>query len=139
MAQAGKKEEEIYTLRYLQQLYQNQYTSIVNEMNRSMEYLNELNIAQKTIESTGELNGKGALIGLGAGMYITSSVKKINSILVGIGGGYVVEKSIDEAKQFTVARIERVTALFNRLVKSRNEVRNAAMDVSYRLDALSGK
>lgn len=139
MEQPGKKEEELYTLRYLQQLYQNQYTSVINEMNRSMEYLNELNVAQKTIESTDMINGKGALIGLGAGMYISSSVKKVSSILVGIGGGYIVEKSIDEAKQFISGRIERVTVLFNRLVKNRNEIRNAAMEVTYRLDALSSK
>lgn len=132
-----KKEEEIYSLRYLQQLYQNQYTSITTEMNRSLEYMGQLSEAQKTIENTGAIKGKDTLVDLGAGIFMNANVKKLDNVMVSIGAGYVAEKSIEDTKQFVAARIEKVNTLFNRLVKNRNELRNAIMEVNYRLDALN--
>lgn len=137
--EVGTKEEQAYTLQYLQQLYQNQYSAIANDMNRSVQYLNELNGVQKTLESAPMANGKDALISIGANAYINSKVKKLDSILVGVGAGYVVEKDIEEAKGFIVGKVEKVTALFNRLLKNRNELRDAIVDVTSRLDALNQK
>ena len=107
--EGGTREEQIYTLQYLQQLYQSQYTSIANDMNRSVEYLNELNGVQKTLENVPMVSGKDILVSLGGNAYITSKVKKLDSILVGVGAGYMVEKGVDDAKSFVASKIDKMT------------------------------
>ena len=112
---------------------------MANDMNRSVQYLNELNGVQKTLESAPMVSGKDTLISLGGNTYINSKVKKLDSILVGVGAGYMVEKDIEDAKRFVAAKIDKVTEMFNGLLKSRNELRDAIMDVTSRLNALNRK
>ena len=139
MAETPRKEDEVYSLRYLQQLYQNQYSAVSAEMNRSLEYLGQLNAAQKTMENSNSVKGKDTLLDLGAGVYMGANVKKSDSVLVNIGGSYLAEKSIEEAKLMMATRIEKMNTLFNKLVKNRNELRDAIVQVTRRLEELTHK
>ena len=138
--QGGRnREEELYTLGYMQQVYQNQYNSLVSEINRNVQYLNELSGLKKTLESSGMADNKDVLVNLGGGAYMNSRIKKFDSVLVEIGAGLVIEKRIDEAKLFVDSRIEKATQMFNSLVKNRNDLREAILDVAHRIDALDRK
>ncbi len=131
------REEELYTLSYMQQLYQSQHNAVVNEMNRVVQYLNELASLKKTLDDSGMLDGKDVLVSLGAGAYMNSRSDRLESVLVDIGAGYVVEKDIGAAKAFVDDRTQRSTQTFNNLVKNRNELRDAIIDVARRIDALN--
>ena len=131
------REEELYTLSYMQQLYQNQYSTIVSEINRDIQYLNELGALKKTLEGVELVMGRDVLVNLGANAYMNSRAEKLDSVLIDIGAGYVVEKSVDDAKLFVDARVERSTKMFNSLVKSRNELRDAIVEVARRIDTLN--
>ena len=134
---AGKRlEENADALRYLYQLYQGQYSALVNEMNRSLEYIRELNDAQKTLESMGSVAGRGSLVHAGASVYIEARIGDGGKVLVGIGGGFMAEKSLEEAKGFISGRIGRTTSVFNGLAKSRKDLGRAIMEISYRIEAL---
>jgi prefoldin alpha subunit len=130
------KEEELYTLRYLQQLYQGQYSGISNEMNQLLGHIGELEAALKTAENYNIVNGKNTLMHIGANVYLNANASKSETMLVGVGGGWMVEKSIDDSKLYVSKRIEKMTALFNRLSKDRKELENALMEVSQRLGRL---
>ncbi len=101
--------------------------------------MNDLNAAQKSLENSGIIGGREALVSLGGGVYITSKTKKLDNVIVGVGAGYMVEKNVEEAKRFVADRIERVTNVFNRLMKSRNDLRDAIMEVTYKIDELNRK
>ena len=131
------REEELYTLSYMQQLYQNQYSTIVSEINRDIQYLNELGALKKTLEGVELVMGRDVLVNLGANAYMNSRAEKLDSVLIDIGAGYVVEKSVDDATLFVDARVERSTKMFNSLVKSRNELRDAIVEVARRIDTLN--
>ncbi|MCL4379336.1 MAG: prefoldin subunit alpha [Candidatus Marsarchaeota archaeon] len=131
------REEELYTLSYMQQLYQNQYNAIVSEINRAVQYLNELAALRKTLDDSNMLNGKDVLVSLGAGAYMSSTAGRLGFVLVDIGAGHVVEKDIDSAKAFVDDRVQKSTKTFNNLVKNRNELRDAIIDVARRIDTLN--
>lgn len=138
--QGGRsREEELYTLGYMQQVYQNQYNSLVSEINRNVQYLNELSGLKKTLESSGMADNKDVLVNLGGGAYMNSRIKKLDSVLVEIGAGLVIEKRIEDARLFVDSRIEKATQMFNSLVKNRNDLRDAILDVAHRIDALDRK
>jgi prefoldin alpha subunit len=134
---APRVEDNIETLSYLSQLYQNQYAAITNEMNRNLEYIRELNEAQKSLENSNEISKKNALFHLGAGAYIDVKTDKVDRVLIGISGKYVIEKNIDDAKKYIAARIEKMNTIFNKLAKDRKELERALMEISYRAQMLT--
>ncbi len=134
--QAANPDEEMYTLRYLQQLYQSQYGALSSEINRVVSYLGELNAAQKAVESSDQISGREALVHLGANIYMAAKNKKLDNVVVSIGGGYLVEKTIIQVKQFLASKIERITEMFNKLIKNRNELAAALREISIKIDEI---
>lgn len=134
--EAMEKREDIYTLRYMQQLYQSQYGAVSGEVNRVVGYLEELNAAQKAVDNTDEIAGRGVLVHMGSGVYLNGKAGKMSSVIVSVGGGYLIEKDITEAKKYIASRIEHTTNVFNKLIKNRNELGAALREVSIRLEAM---
>jgi len=131
------KEEEFAGLSYLQQLYQNQYNSLARSINGALERLADLNSTHTTLEGMEKITGKPSLTPIGSDAYIFSTASTKQTLLVHVGASYLVEKTVDEAKGFISKLIERNTAFINGLIKNRNEVENALLGVSYRLDELN--
>lgn len=129
----GKGVEE---LRYIQQLYQNQYTIAGNSINLTLQALQELNSAQRTLENLNLANGKEVLTSLGAEVYTFGKISNINSVVVAVGGGYLIEKDVDSAKTYITVLIKRHTDSLNKLTKSRKEIESALIEISYKLDSM---
>jgi prefoldin subunit 5 len=53
-----------------------------------------------------------------------------------VGGGYLVEKDIDSAKERMAKIIKKRSDDLNRLMKSRKELEAALIEISYRLDGV---
>ncbi|MGA2799873.1 MAG: prefoldin subunit alpha [Candidatus Micrarchaeaceae archaeon] len=120
-------------LRYVQQVYQNQYAVATNSINMILQELQELNSAQKTLENVNLVEGKEALTSIGADTFFFSRVQSTKSVVMAVGGGYLVEKAIDSAKERTAKLIQVRTDRLNRIVKNRKELEAALIEISYRL------
>ncbi len=131
------KEEELYTLRYLQQLYRAQYSNISNEMNQLLGHIGELEAALKTADNYGIVNGRDTLMHIGANVYVKATASKSDTILVGVGGGWMVEKNIADSKLYISRRIGKMTDIFNRLSKDKKDLERALIEVSQRLETFS--
>lgn len=131
---AGLGPQGAEELRYMQQVYQNQYSVLSNSINMILRELQELNSAQRTLENIDLVEGKETLTGIGGDFYLVGSIKDPKSVLVGIGAGYVVEKETDPAKTFVANLIKKHTESLNRLTKNRRELENALIEISYRLE-----
>lgn len=129
----GSGKDELSELRYMQQVYQNQYSMVSNSINVVLRELQELGAAQKTLENMELVNGREVLTGIGGDFYISGSISSADNVLVGIGAGYVIEKDIDSAKAHAEELIKKHTEGLNRLTKSRKEIENALVEISYRM------
>ncbi len=123
-------------LRYMQQVYQNQYSIIGNSINAVLRELQELNSAQKTLENMNLVQGKETLTGIGGDFYLTGKIHDPNKVLVGVGAGYVIEKDADSAKTHVAGLIKNHTESLNRLTKNRKELEDALIEISYRLETI---
>ena len=130
------QEQDLETLRYLQQLYEGQYATISEGMNRSIQYMSELTQAQRTLDKIEIVRSKESLMHVGAGVYLSAKTKNAEKVTVNIGSGYMIEESVEDAKSFIASRLEKATAEFNRLAGSRKEIDNVLSDISRRIDAL---
>jgi prefoldin alpha subunit len=126
--------QSIEELRYMQQVYQNQYTMLGNSINMILRELQELNGAQKTLENIDLVKGKEILSGIGGDFYLIGKVQNPNSVLVGVGAGYVMEKDTDSAKTRVAELIKKHTDDLNRLTKNSKEIENALIEISYRME-----
>ncbi|MGI0100203.1 MAG: prefoldin subunit alpha [Candidatus Micrarchaeaceae archaeon] len=122
-------------LRYLQQLYQNQYALLGNSINAELGELQELNSAQRTLEGAGMLEGKDVLNPIGGGIYFQGRISDPKNVLVGVGAGYVVEMEVDPAKTYVAELIKKRTDGLNRLTKNRKELEAALVDISYNIES----
>lgn len=126
--------QSIEELRYLQQVYQNQYTVLSNSINMLLGGIRELNSAQKTLENLDLVKNKDTLTGIGGDFYLKGKVESTEKVLVGVGAGYVIEKDTDSAKTLVADLIKKNTDNLNRISKNRKELEGALIDISYRLD-----
>jgi prefoldin alpha subunit len=126
---------EIDELRYMQQVYQNQYAALNSSMNMHMQDLQMLSAVQRTLENSNMLKGKETLMHVGASVYMKTEVKDSGHAIVSVGGGYLVEKSIDEAKGYVSTMITKKTEVINGMSRSRKELQAALIEMSYKLDS----
>jgi prefoldin alpha subunit len=138
MTEEESKEEriaELNELGYARQVYQNQYALVNNSTQMVLQEMRELSASQHTLENMELLNGKESLISTGAGIYIRAVPKDTGAVLVEVGGNYVVEKSVDDAKVFVSKQVEMKTAILNKLLKNKRELESALIDIEYKMDS----
>lgn len=121
-------------LRYIQQVYQNQYALIGNNINLLVQEVQQLNSAQKTIENLDLVKGKEVITNIGSDFYIFGKVPSPDTVLVGVGAGYLIEKDPESAKEYVANLLKKRTESLNLLTKNRKELENALVEISYRLE-----
>lgn len=123
-------------LRYVQQIYQNQYNLLNNSINITLQELQESNSAQKTLESVDIIDGRELVTSIGGDFYAFSRMQNTKTFLVAVGANYLVEKDADSAKQHVADMIKKGNETLNKLLKNKKELEAALIDVSYRIDNL---
>ncbi|HVC58007.1 MAG TPA: prefoldin subunit alpha [Candidatus Acidoferrales bacterium] len=135
-AQRQPSEEE---LRYMYGVYQQQHGMITSTINMHMQDLQELNAAQRTLESSDMLNNKEMLTNIGADFFMKSKLTEANTVVVGVGSDYMVEKDVASAKAFVAKRIQVKSEILNKLGKNKKELEGAMVDIGYRLGQGAGR
>jgi prefoldin alpha subunit len=130
------KVEELEELRYIQQVYQNQLGVISNSINIGLQELREMGAAQKTIEEIDRIKDRSVLTNIGGDFYLNSKIWDEKTVIVGVGARYLIEKDLDSAKAFVSALVNKKTALLDKMIKKREELDAALIDVTYRIDSL---
>ncbi len=128
------KRQQLEELKYIQKFYQNQYAVVNNSVNMTLQDLQELNSAQKTLESAELLKGKELITCVGGDFYAFSAIKNPSTFLVAVGANYLVEKDVDSSKTHVANLIQKKNENLNRLMKSKKEVEAALIEVNYRVD-----
>jgi prefoldin alpha subunit len=121
-------------LRYMSQVYQGQYDTIVREINAKIAQVKELNGAQQALERMEVIGGSKALTPVGYDVYLDSSVARSDRVVVGVGAGYLVEKGVDEAKQYVAMAVEKETKAISNMTRAKKEVEAALIEIMYKLE-----
>jgi prefoldin alpha subunit len=125
--------EDIAQLRYLQELYMERYETISHEIKRRMEYMQELNNVSATLDGTDSISGRRVLYPIGADFYIGATAEKEQKCIVGVGAGYLLEKGVDEAKEFAARLLKSGEESLSELMKEKEVIENAMLEISYKI------
>jgi prefoldin alpha subunit len=129
-------EEAVQNLQYMQQVYQNQYTTISREINAVMDYINELNAAKTSMEKFDRIKNSNILSPIGSSIFISAKAAEEPTVLVGVGSGYLVEKEIAKAIDYLSSRIEMHTKNMQELMRARGKAEDAMFEISTKLDKI---
>ena len=129
-----KREMSRAEMNYLGSLYQNQYMLVTNTVNVVLEELQELGAAEKALERMDLVSEKESLQSIGGDFYIKAATKKNDTIIVGIGGSYLVEKDLVSARSMLETRLKKKNELINNLLKSKKELEAAIMDLDSKMN-----
>ncbi|MCL5440939.1 MAG: prefoldin subunit alpha [Candidatus Marsarchaeota archaeon] len=133
----GKMEEEeeatLAELRYLHRTYMERYSLVMEEIRNVVGENNSLGGASVVLGNIENASNHETLIGVGPGIYLKGLIENPDTVMVSVGGGYIVEKGVEDAKKFVEGWIERHNKEANALMKEREELEGAIMDISYRI------
>ncbi len=130
-------QEEAYAqLRYLQSVYSQQYELIEEQI---ASYTLSIDGVRKGSVFLGDVKSahkKNTLVSLGGGAYIEATFGDINKTMVYVGAGYLVEKSVAEAKLFVDNTLKKQEESLKRLDADRRKLQEELMSVAYKMESM---
>lgn len=112
--------------------------AISNEINIVQSNILELNT---TIQALSILNdskaGSEILVPLGSGSFVRAELKEKDRILVGVGAGLSIEKTLDDAEKALKTRLDEVSKLLSRLQDAASDVSSKAFELNKLAEKLS--
>ena len=118
MTKEREIQESVMKMRYIEQQVTSLQQQAQDSQRAMIEFATSINALKEIKKITGDNE---SLVPLGAGVFIDASVKKQDSVLMDIGSGAIVEKTVDEAMKTLEKREE---AMKNRMIAIDNMVRN---------------
>jgi|GEM_PF-1123101 prefoldin alpha subunit len=128
--------EEGERLRYLQSIYAQDYEEILNTLSS---YTAVSEAAARNIEVLGKLDDikdRKILLHLESGTYVEVKIADSTKVLTYVGAGYLVEKSVADAKAFLEENAKNGNAFIAHLNSEKEKLEGALLDIAYRLESM---
>jgi prefoldin alpha subunit len=127
------KEEEITRNLTLIEYYKQQLESIDIQLQYLQSTLADYQRAKITV---GQLNtvddNSELLIPVGAGTFVNGSLKNTSNVLIGVGAGIVIEKTVDEAVIKLEERIKLIQENLEKMVSLGQKIQSDAEELSHK-------
>jgi prefoldin alpha subunit len=132
----GRREEEINRLLYLQSLYNQQYEAMINELTTMSLARAALERNLSLLEKKDAINGSNILVSAEGGTYFEANVKEIKKVITYVGAGYLVEKEVEQAKEFIEKSIEQSASAMSRLAEDKRRLESEMIRVQYVIETM---
>lgn len=124
-------------LQYVKNAYTQRY-ELLNSQLTALGIAHESAIrGLELVSNASNINSSEILLSTDDATYITARVGKVESILTYIGGNYLVEKPVQEAKTFLEQNLKENESIRSKLVTEMQGVERELFNISYRIAALT--
>jgi prefoldin alpha subunit len=135
-----KEEEEITRNLTLIEYYKQQLESIDMQLQYLQSTLADYQRAKMTVEQLHAVDENSELlIPVGAGTFINGSLKNASNVLIGVGAGIVIEKTIDEAVLKLEERIKRIQENLEKMVSFGQKIQSDTEELSQKTQHMMEK
>lgn len=122
------------------QEYQERMDAIYQQVTLIEELLAEYRRVKSALDEISKAKeGEEILVPLGGNIFIYASLKDNSSVMTGVGGGVVTEKSISKAVTFVDKKIEELLKEEENLIKTSQEIKDRVEQISAKLRQAEGK
>jgi prefoldin alpha subunit len=127
------KEEEITRNLTLIEYYKQQLESIDIQLQYLQSTLADYQRAKITVSQLNTVDdNQELLIPVGAGTFVNGSLKNTSNVLIGVGAGVVIEKTVDEAVIKLEERIKRIQENLEKMVSLGQKIQSDAEELSHK-------
>jgi prefoldin alpha subunit len=127
------KEEEITRNLTLIEYHKQQLESIDIQLQYLQSTLADYQRTKITISQLNTVDDNSELlIPVGAGTFVNGSLKNTSNVLIGVGAGIVIEKTIDEAVIKLEERIKRIQENLEKMVSLGQKIQSDAEELSHK-------
>ncbi len=131
-----EKQDDFEQLRYLQEMYGREYQTLLNEISNYLMLSSSFDRNKEILDNSGKFNDSSLLLNIEGGMFVRVNAKELKVVLVQVGAGYFVEKSVEDAKAFIVKSGEKLESNLKQLNAQRQKVEKELLDLNYRIDTM---
>jgi len=125
------KEEEITRNLTLIEYYKQQLESIDVQLQYLRSTLADYQRAKMTVEQLHTIDENSELlIPIGAGTFVNGSLKNSSNVLIGIGAGIILEKTVDETILKLEERIKRIQENLEKMISLGQKIQSDAEGLS---------
>ena len=128
--------EIMMQLRYLQNIYSQQYEAIENDIATYTIANTSLRRNLDLIERAGSVQNSNIIISGEGGAYIPAKIAKVDKVMTYVGAGYMVEKSVSDAAEFLKGNLNSSETFLNKLVADKQKIERELIDISFKMNAL---
>jgi prefoldin alpha subunit len=97
-------------------LLRQQLSAIDDELNQLGERVQSFEAVKDSIDSIAKTKkGTELIVPLGEGLFIKSSISNVDNVLLGVGSGIVVAKTVADSQAYVEERIKEANTLMERL------------------------
>jgi prefoldin alpha subunit len=124
-------EEEITRNLTLIEYYKQQLESIEMQLQYLQSTLADYQRTKITVEQMHAVDENSeVLIPVGAGTFVNGSLKNTSNVLIGVGAGIVIEKTVDEAVIKLEERIKRIQENLEKMISLGQKIQSDAEELS---------
>ena len=120
-------------------MYQGQADVLNQQMETVKSTIADLNIATETLETIKDKKDTETLVPIGAGSFIITEIKNTDEVIVGLGAGVAVKRTIDSAKESIKDQKTDLEALLNKMMTDLNKLTEIIMRKTPEAEALIQK
>lgn len=129
-------QEILMQLRYLQNIYGQQYEALENDIATYTVANNSMQRNLDLLEKSDSIQNSNIIISGEGGAYIPAKMGKMDYVITYVGAGYMVDMNIQDAAVFMRANQKKSEEFLNRLVSERQRVERELMDISFKMNQL---
>ncbi len=132
--------KEIYAqLRYLQQMYSQQYEIIENDVATYTIANTSLQRNIDLLENVESMENSNIIISGEGGAYIPAKLSKVETVMTYVGAGYLVDRSVSEASVFLRANQKKSEEFLNRMMAEKQRIERELIDIAFKMNQLQAQ
>ncbi|MDR3291805.1 MAG: prefoldin subunit alpha [Methanobrevibacter sp.] len=120
-------------------VYKRQYEMVQQQVDNIQASLNEIGILEATLDDVQGKNNLNTLVSVGAGSFLEAEINNTDEIIMNIGAGVVIKKSINDAKKTTAQQKKELQQSLDKMLAKSEEISQVISQLSPKAEELMMK
>jgi len=120
-------------------IYRSQSEMLQQQVEAIQGSIAEIEILESTLEDVKDKDSLESLIPVGAGSFMNAEIKKTDEIIMSVGAGVAISKTVDEAKETIASQKKELKESLDKMLDNLQKISQIVAQLSPQAEALMAK